>query len=347
MAEQLDVYRDWLGIKDPERPLNYYQLLRLKKFEDDPVRIRTHYRKLNAHVRKYAAGDYAAESQALLNELAKAMLCLTDAKRKAEYDASLGRKAVAGRRQRSFEEILLLRKVLDQEKLDKARQFADAVGLELRDALLQQKTVKPEIVMQVYAESLGLPYLDLGDVPLNPEYLKKVPAVLARQHSCAPVMVDDGTMLLASPVPLRPEVEDELRLRLGMPVRSVLCTPAAINNVVAKYYPKEAAAAEMAAGTATPGAQTASANAQADGADGEADGAKAKQPVASPETLAEVKKRQLMITLVTFNFMFIGSMLYLTSIRRPPTAFFTSLGISVVLAGIVAGTTYLVQKLTS
>ena len=54
----LDVYRDWLGIKEAERPLNHYQLLRLKKFEDDPEKIRGHYRKLNAHVRKYAAGQY-------------------------------------------------------------------------------------------------------------------------------------------------------------------------------------------------------------------------------------------------------------------------------------------------
>ena len=34
MPKELDVYRDWLGVTDAERPLNYYQLLRLKKFEE-------------------------------------------------------------------------------------------------------------------------------------------------------------------------------------------------------------------------------------------------------------------------------------------------------------------------
>ena len=71
MAKQLDVYRDWLKITETQRPLNHYQLLRLKPFEDDVARIRAHYRKLNAHVRKYATGDYAEESQELLNELAQ------------------------------------------------------------------------------------------------------------------------------------------------------------------------------------------------------------------------------------------------------------------------------------
>ena len=28
MAKELDVYRDWLGIKEANRPLSHYQLLR-------------------------------------------------------------------------------------------------------------------------------------------------------------------------------------------------------------------------------------------------------------------------------------------------------------------------------
>ena len=89
----LDVYKDWLGIPDGERPPNLYQLLRLVQFEDDDSKIRKHYAKLNVHVRKYASGQFATESQDLLNELAKAMLCLTDPERKRKYDESLGRES--------------------------------------------------------------------------------------------------------------------------------------------------------------------------------------------------------------------------------------------------------------
>ena len=55
MPAKIDVYKEWLGIAETARPLNYYQLLRLKTFEDDAIRIAAHYRKMNAHVRKYAA----------------------------------------------------------------------------------------------------------------------------------------------------------------------------------------------------------------------------------------------------------------------------------------------------
>src|SRR5690606_9492350 len=77
----IDVYKDWLGIPEGPRPPDHYQLLRLVRFEDDAEKIRAHYKKLNAHVRKYATGTYSVESQDLLNELAKAMLCLTDEER--------------------------------------------------------------------------------------------------------------------------------------------------------------------------------------------------------------------------------------------------------------------------
>ena len=59
----LDVYKDWLGISEEiPRPPDLYSLLRLSRFEDEADKIRAHYKKLNAHVRKYATGTYQLES---------------------------------------------------------------------------------------------------------------------------------------------------------------------------------------------------------------------------------------------------------------------------------------------
>ena len=167
--KQLDVYRDWLGITDSARPFNHYQLLKLKTFEDDPEKIRANYRKLNAHVRKFSTGEFGPQSQALLNELAKAMLCLTDNERKAEYDAVLGRTTTQPGKRRTMEQILLAARAITPEQLAKARDFAKAVGMEVRDAILQQRSAAPEVVMQAYAESVGRPYLDLADIELDPD----------------------------------------------------------------------------------------------------------------------------------------------------------------------------------
>jgi hypothetical protein len=241
MAKQLDVYRDWLGITEPARPLNHYQVLKLKLFEDDPETIRANYRKLNAHVRKFSTGEFGPQSQDLLNELAKAMLCLTDAERKSEYDAVLGRTTTQPGRRRTMEQILLAERAITQEQLTKARDFAKAVGMEVRDAILQQRIAAPETVMQAYAESVGRPYLDLADLDIDPALAAKLPAALARQHSCVPVIAEGSQVLVASPLDLNPDVEDAMRLRFGLPARSVFCTPASLNAALAKYYSRDAA----------------------------------------------------------------------------------------------------------
>lgn len=245
MGKQADVYSNWLGITETARPLNHYQLLRLDKFEDDPGKIRNNYNKMNGHVRKYLSTEYADKAHALLDELTKAMFCLTDSRRKSDYDATLGRAGSGELKKRSLEEILLARKLLDQEQLAKAKNLAKAIGVDLRDAVLQQKLGKPEAVVQAYAESQGLPYVDLAEMEIDAALAAKLPAVLARQHSCVPLMADEEKVLIASPNVLRSDIEDEVRLRFGAPVRIVLCTPSAIHEVVAKHYPREAAAAQM------------------------------------------------------------------------------------------------------
>ncbi len=327
-----DVYRDWLGIKDAARPLNLYQLLRLKNFEDDSAKVREHYRKMNAHVRKYAAGEFAKESQALLNELARAMLCLTDLTRKLEYDASLGRKDQQSGGKRTLEQILIARKLLEPAQLEKARQYAQVVGVEVRDALVQQKLVPWEVVMPAFAESLGVPYIDLTDLGIDENLVPKVPAVTARQYSCVPVMVADGRAILGSPNFIPPEVEDDLRIRIGLPIRWVLCTPPQINAAMDKHFPKSAATAEMSArgGVATKSGQPAA-------VDG---GASAAPAVLSSEQRAERRKDQILKTLLAFGLTVIV-VIAATQFLLPASttlAYLLALG----LASATAGTTWFV-----
>ena len=58
----------------------------------------------------------------------------------------------------------------------------------------------------------GCPYLDLAEFEIDPMLVTRVPAYIARQQSLAPVMIDNNQLLIASPHPLDPQVEDDLRL---------------------------------------------------------------------------------------------------------------------------------------
>lgn len=334
MSAPLDVYKEWLKIPDKERPLNYYQLLRVQRFEPDVAKIRDNYRKMNAHVRKFAAGEFQQQSQDLLNELAKAMLCLTDAQRKNEYDASLGRKT-SSEAPRTLEEILVSRGIVAPAQLDKARNYAKAVGLEVRDALVQQKLAPADAVNQAYAESMGLSYLDLEDLTIDAELLAQIPAVMARAHSCVPVMSDGDNLMLASPHLIPPELEDELRLRLGLRhVRTVICAPGRINDAIAKYYSKDAAIQQIHTARGGPALSAAQMAALPASQQYVAPGKAA--PALSQEQRDEAKKQQKMMTLVAFNFSLMVSMIFLMAfVFRTPD--FKSMAKGLLLALPIAG----------
>lgn len=234
----IDVYKEWLGIPEGPRPPDHYALLRLVQFEDAVDRIRGNYKKLNAHVRKYATGQYQLESQELLNELAKAMLCLTDQERKREYDIELGRKFdhdAPGSRP-TLGDWLLSQKLASPAQLKEAREFAERSGLELRDAVVQLKVADVSTVTQAYAQEIGLPFVDLAELLPEEDVLDLVPKETVKQHSILPLVEDDGVVLVACADLMHPDLEEDLRMRFDRPVRTVLATNQAISQAITKYY---------------------------------------------------------------------------------------------------------------
>ncbi|MEX2288199.1 MAG: hypothetical protein WD648_13980 [Planctomycetaceae bacterium] len=235
----LDVYKDWLGIPDGPRPPDHYQLLRLVRFQDDAQKIQSNYRKLNAHVRKYASGQYSVQSQELLNELAKVMLCLTDAERKRAYDESLGREfdePVSSFGPIPIEDVLVKDKHLTREQAKQAQSFAEARGLSMRDAVVQMKLVDADTAAKALAVSLRLPYVDLTETMPDDSVLDQLPRKVARRYSIIPLFVDDGMVLVAGLDEPTHELLEELQLRFGMPAKAVIATPLAINQSISKYY---------------------------------------------------------------------------------------------------------------
>jgi hypothetical protein len=84
-----DPYHKWLGIPPKDQPPNHYRLLALDLFESDPEVIDTAANRQMSYLQQRAAGQHAALSQKLLNEISVARLCLLDTKKKVEYDEQL------------------------------------------------------------------------------------------------------------------------------------------------------------------------------------------------------------------------------------------------------------------
>ncbi|MEZ5944435.1 MAG: hypothetical protein R3C18_23855 [Planctomycetaceae bacterium] len=235
----MDFYKQWLGIPDGPRPPDHYELLRVVRFEDDAEKIRAHYKKLNAHVRKYATGQYMLQSQDMLNEMARAMLCLTDLERKRDYDESLGREFAPetdeyGRQ--PLLDVLTRQGDISRDQKREVEDYAKRRGLNPQDAIVQMKLVSPEKASQALSKQLGYSYVDLEDMIPEDDILDGVPRDLVKRNSFIPLFIDDGRLLIACLDQPEHELEDELRLRYDVPVRPVITTLKAINQAITQHY---------------------------------------------------------------------------------------------------------------
>jgi len=95
VPDQFDPYAQWLGIVEPQRPVNYYVLLGIAPSERDPQRIAQAADMQAARVRRIRPGPYLAQWSALLDEIAAAKACLTNPQSRAAYDAGLSRQLSA------------------------------------------------------------------------------------------------------------------------------------------------------------------------------------------------------------------------------------------------------------
>ncbi len=289
----LDVYKEWLGIPEGPRPPDHYALLRLVQFEDGPEKVRKNYKKLNAHVRKYATGQYSDQSQTLLNELAKAMLCLTDTEAKKDYDRSLGRviddrDEKTGRR--PLTAYLQDEGLISSSQANEAKDHAERTGLSLRDAVVQLKYVDSEQATRAYANEWGRSYVDLNDMIPEEAALDTLPKAVVRRYTCLPLFVDTERVLIACSDEPSHELEEEVRFRYGLPLRCVFATPSSIKENIDRYY-----AAGMRKEKAPPAKKTSL-------------GAKIVEKAAAPkervtyteDELAERKKLGIVLICITF-----------------------------------------------
>jgi len=90
MANQnFDPYFEWLRIPPSEQPPNHYRLLNLARFEANSEQIDLAVARLVTRLQSLSEGPHVEHAQRLLNDTAKARLCLSDPIRKLQYDAQL------------------------------------------------------------------------------------------------------------------------------------------------------------------------------------------------------------------------------------------------------------------
>ena len=89
MSEPFNPYHQWLSIPPSGRPIDYYWLLGLAQFEDDPRVIEAAAEQRVTHLKTYAAGSRGLLARRLQGQVAVAANCLLQPDKKTAYDMRL------------------------------------------------------------------------------------------------------------------------------------------------------------------------------------------------------------------------------------------------------------------
>ena len=126
---------------------------------------------------------------------------------------------------------------LTVEQLEQALRDKESSGQRLGEILVERGFVTPTQVSRVLAEQHELPFLDLARETVDMGAAGLLSEELARRYSAIPVrFLADGAVLVAVADPTNVVASDELRLALGVPVRSASPPRDAIANAITRVY---------------------------------------------------------------------------------------------------------------
>jgi len=128
---------------------------------------------------------------------------------------------------------------LTPEDLLRAQADAERGGQPLRVSLIKLGMVSARQMQEAIGRSLGIPAVDLRELPPDPEALRIVPAELAYRHQVVPLRVQDGEVVVATADPFNLEALDDIRMVTGKEVNPVLADAAEIQRIVEEAYMKE------------------------------------------------------------------------------------------------------------
>jgi len=121
-----------------------------------------------------------------------------------------------------------LQRGLDEQK--KGRDFLCAT-------LVRLGLASEEKIFSILSLQIGVPYLSLIELSIDPFIVNRLPGRLAASCRCLPVKEADGTMYVAMTDPLNSQVIDEIRSYLGVErIKVFLTGDNDLQSAIQKYY---------------------------------------------------------------------------------------------------------------
>ncbi|QYM77667.1 GspE/PulE family protein [Horticoccus luteus] len=134
-----------------------------------------------------------------------------------------------------------VRKLRDFDSPQELARLVEIHGLtpQLVDALIEQRLLQKDEACRVWANTLGLAYVDPFASLITDEAIEKIPQEIARKTQAIGLYVLNGVLTVAMADPTQADTVKRLSQIVQMPVSPVFALPKEIEDAVSVYYSTE------------------------------------------------------------------------------------------------------------
>ncbi|MBA7567086.1 hypothetical protein ES708_08786 [subsurface metagenome] len=120
-------------------------------------------------------------------------------------------------------DILHEKALLNEEQLDRILKIQKDTGSkDLQKIIIDLDILKKDQIMLALADEIGVKYVNLDDINIEPTIVVLIPEEMARRHQLIAIDKDERKLTIAMANPLDVFAHDELKIRLGHDIDSVL-----------------------------------------------------------------------------------------------------------------------------
>jgi type IV pilus assembly protein PilB len=139
--------------------------------------------------------------------------------------------------------VLVSSGVITQEQLDSA--LGELGGRSLCTVLVEQGVADEVAIARSVAESMGLAFVDLGAIDIDPSAATLISVDLARRHACLPIKIQDDELVVALSDPANIFAIDDLRIVTGYEVRPVVAAESDLLQAIDRFASMQQNVEEM------------------------------------------------------------------------------------------------------
>jgi type IV pilus assembly protein PilB len=142
--------------------------------------------------------------------------------------------------------LLLEESLISQEDLDRAIELQQETGRPLGRILVDEGLVQEADLVRTLARRIGLEYVNLGEVNIDPSAGAMISEALARRYAALPVSFEDGKLVVAMADPANVLAIDDIRAITGLEVVAKVATRSDVEDAISRMSRMDDSVTELA-----------------------------------------------------------------------------------------------------